>query len=65
VHGVTDVIVRELRLRQFTDVESATTPRQSLRDADESPPCAREDSRTLSPLSARHSRRREVDEHRL
>jgi hypothetical protein len=65
VHGVTDVIVRELRLRRFTDVESATIPAHSLTDADASAPSTKQDSPTLTELSARHSRRREVDEQRL
>ena len=65
VHGVTDVILRELRLRRFTDVGSATMPAPSLKDADASAQSAQEDSRTLTALSARHSRRRELDEQRL
>ncbi len=63
MNGVTDVIVRELRLRRFTDVGPAQPA--SLPDADANAPTAKDDSRTLIALSARHSRRREVDEQRL
>jgi hypothetical protein len=64
VRDVTDLIVRELRLRPFSDAATAPAhPRE--RGAAAVTPDARLDAEPLSRLSARHSLRRVVDEHEL
>ncbi|MEO8897403.1 MAG: hypothetical protein ABI352_07430 [Candidatus Dormibacter sp.] len=61
---MTDLIVRELRLRPFTDAPSAPAAGRSPAEAAEGPH-AKKDALSVGSLSARHSRRREVDDRGL
>jgi hypothetical protein len=63
VRDVPDLIVRELRLRPFTD--TATAPIHPSAKSTAETPGAPSASEALARLSARHSRRRAVDEREL
>jgi hypothetical protein len=58
------LIVRELRLRPYTDVVSVSTPSPAVAPT-VARPRATKDSESLMRLAARHSRRRVVDDREL